>query len=470
MARFISTSWRLEALVVAGLLASAVTTTAQDQLAIKGGRILPVAGQPIDGGVILIRDGKIQAVGKGVSIPADYKVIDATGKVIVPGFVEAHSSRGMDQVNERNANVPFLSVIDAIDPGQEYFEECRRNGVTTVAIVPGDNTMFGGQAAIIKTAGTYVDEMIVKRHAGLKISLRTAAGRSRMSHLASLRKELDAIREYLLDEQERTKVAAGGGSPAAPAVPPKDGEGGAKAAEPEQPEPPAGGASTEAQTEGQQADVALRREALVRLLKGEMPAFIYCDLAMDVPQALKLVQEYKIKAILVLSHNCYKAAKQVAASKLPVILDPTLVFWETDPRTGEDKKIVLPKVYREAGVPLTFQITGMQSSSFFRTADLPPTLGTNYLWYQAATAVKYGTTADEALEAITLRPAKVIGADNLAGSITPGKDADLAILNGDPLKINTWVDTTVVRGQVVYERDKDRKLQQLLRPAKETAK
>jgi imidazolonepropionase-like amidohydrolase len=206
------------------------------------------------------------------------------------------------------------------------------------------------------------------------------------------------------------------------------------------------------------------RAALVKLLKGEMPAFLYCDAAMDVPQAVKLTQEYKLKSILVLGHNCYKAVKQVAESKLPVILDPTLVFWETDPRTHEEHKIVLPKVYRDAGVPVTFQVTGAGAGNLFRAADLPATLGTNYLWYQAATAVKYGMPVPEALEAITLRPAKLLGVDALVGSIEPGKDADLVILTGEPLKITTWVDTTLVRGQVVYERAKDRKLRHLLQP------
>jgi imidazolonepropionase-like amidohydrolase len=440
-------------------LAADTGAPAQEQLAILGGRIVPVAGPPIDGGVILIRDGKIQAVRKGLAIPSDYKVIDASDKVVLPGFVEAHSSRGMDQANERNNNVPFLSVVDAIDPGQEYFEDCLRNGVTTVAVVPGDETMIGGQAAIIKTAGSYVEQMIVKRQAGIKISLRPTAGRSRMSHLASLRKELDAARDALHDQLARPKVAAA----LKPAPPPAE-QGADAAAEPAQPGPPGGEAVEGADGP---AGVAARREALVRLLRGEVPVFLYCEAAMDVPQALKLVKEYKLKATLVLGHNCYKAAKLVAASKLPVILDPTLVFWETDPRTGEDRKIVLPKIYREAGVPMTFQVTGISGGNLFRAPDLPATLGTNFLWYQAATAVKYGTPVPEALEAVTLRPAKLLGIDTLAGSIEPGKDADLVILTGDPLKITTWVQTTLVRGKVVYERDKDRKLRRLLPGPKE---
>ncbi len=482
MRHTLSSVVRVALTTLAGALALCSAALAQEQLAIKGGKVVPVSGAPIDSAIILIRDGKIEAVGKNLTIPSDYRVMDAAGKVILPGFIEAHSSRGMDQANERNDNVPFLSVVDAIDPGQEYFEDCLRNGVTTVAIVPGNETMIGSQAAIIKTAGGFVDQMIVKRNAGLKISLKPSAARSRMSHIVLVRKELDAARDALQELANKPRPSA----PAAPATPaPRDDEApgaktpvadapGAKTpvadapgspGEPLQPQPP-GGAGPEGATESP-VDVSVRREALVRLLKGEVPAFIYCDAAMDVPHALKLTQDYKLKTILVLGRECYKAAKLVAESKLPVILDPMLVFWETDPRTGDDTKIIVPKVYKEAGVKMTFQVTGIAGGSLFRAPDLPPTLGTNFLWYQAATAVKYGLPVPEALEAITLRPAQVLGIESLAGSIQPGKDADLVILTGEPLKLNTWVHSTLVRGKVVYERDKDRKLQHLLPAAKE---
>src|SRR5262245_4228604 len=260
MSRFSFASW----LAVVGALAAGAGASAQEQLAIKGGRILPVGKPPIEGGVILIRDGKIQAVGKDLPVPADYKVIDAAGKVVMPGFIDAHSSRGMDQANERNSNVPFLSVVDAIDPGQEYFEDCLRNGVTTVAIVPAEATMIGGQGAVIKTAGSYVDQMIVKRHAGIKISLRPTEGRSRMSHLASLRKELDGARDALEDQLSRPKAAAAAparkpAKPAPPAAPPAESDGEKVTAEPTQPEPPAGGEGAEGAT--QRPDDATARRA-----------------------------------------------------------------------------------------------------------------------------------------------------------------------------------------------------------------
>jgi hypothetical protein len=442
------------------LLALALATggplAAQERLAVKGGKVLPVAGPPIENGVVLIRNGKIEAVGKDLAIPADAKVIDATGKVVVPGFIEAHSSRGMDQQNESNPNVPFLSVVDSIDPSQDYFEECRRNGVTAVAVVPGNNTMFGGQAAVVKTAGTFVDEMVVKRSVGIKISLKPVGDRNRMGHLATLRRELDDARDGVTTARP----------PATAAAPPGAASEVTEGVDDTQPRP--GGRRGQGRgapaAGGGPSDVRLVREALTKLLKGETLAFIYCELAMDVPQAVKLVTDYKLKAVLVLGPDCHKAAKQVAASKLPVVLDPTLVFWEADPRTGEEKQVILPKVYREAGVPVTFQVSGFAAGSLFRSPNLPPTLGANYLWYQAATAVKYGTPADEALASITKRPAEAIGMGKLVGTLEPGKDADLVVLTGDPLKLDTWVDKTVIGGKVVYERDQDRKLKHLLKP------
>ncbi len=434
---------------------------AQDRLAIKGGRILPVSGPPIDNGVIVINKGKIEAVGKDLAIPAGAKVIDAAGKVVVPGFVEAHSNRGMDQVNETNPNVPFLSVVDAIDPSQEYFEECRRQGITTAAILPGNTTMFGGQGAIVKTAGGFVDEMVVKRSVGIKISLKPVTDRNRMGHVATIRKELDAARYALADAKKAAETKPAEEKKAGTEQPPLAADGDTQ---PGRGRRGAGGARPAGF--GEAPDATLVREALTKLLKGEVLAYIYCELAMDVPQALKLINEYKLKAVLVLAPDCHKAVKQIAAAKLPVILDPTLVYWEADPRTGEERQVALPKVYRDAGVPVLYQVTGIAAGTLGRAPNLPPTVGTNYLWYQAATAVKHGVPADEALAAITLKAAQAIGIGDRAGSIEVGKDADLAILTGDPLKLDTWVDKTLVAGKVVYERETDRKLKALLKPEK----
>ena len=237
---------------------------AQDRLAIRGATIIPVVGDRIEGGTILISDGRIEAVGKDISIPVEAKVIDATGRFIMPGMINVHSAAGMSQANEQNSNVPFLSVVDSIDPIAGFFEESRRNGVTTAAVVPGNSTMIGGQAAIVKTAGSYVNDMLVKRDAGLKISLAPTSGSSRMSHFARLRREL------LKAQKPEEEKDASGEKPAEEAKP--EGESG------DTPKPEGDAAATPAATPSPSAQAETEkatREALVSLLKGEMPAIIY---------------------------------------------------------------------------------------------------------------------------------------------------------------------------------------------------
>jgi imidazolonepropionase-like amidohydrolase len=463
--------WMVQRALRVGAFALLCGAACADDLAIKGARIVPVVGEPIEAGTILIRDGKIMAIGKDLAIPVEAKVIEATGKVVLPGFVDPHSSTGLVQPNEVNPNVPFITVVDGLDPNADYFENARRNGITTAAVVPGNNTMIGGQAAVAKTAGSFADEMILKRDAGLKISLRPSAGRSRMSHLAALRKEFEETKKYIANREKKAKEAEKKAAdvkkqeaekkeepknePEAKKEEPKK-EGEAQPKEEPKPEPP-----------------DPLREPMVKLLQGELPAFIYCEAAMDVPQALRLIDEFKLKAILVLGPDCYKAASLIAESKLPVILDPLLVFWETDPRTDLDKQVILPRIYREAGVPVTFQTAegGTGLDQFGRGAGgggVP--LGSAFPWYQAAIAVKYGTPTAEALEALTLRPAKLLGVDEFVGSIEPGKDADLVIWTTDPLSAEAWVDTTIVGGKVVYRKEEDAKLRDLLNPPKDGPK
>ncbi|QDV34539.1 amidohydrolase family protein [Tautonia plasticadhaerens] len=445
---------RLAAVLALALAAPAAS--AQDQLAIKGGRIIPVVGEPIEGGVILVRDGTIQAVGEDLDIPIEARVIDATGKVVLPGFVEPHSPEPLVQANEVNPNVPFVSVVDAIDPNATYFEEARRNGVTTAHAIPGNSTMFGGKSAVVKTSGTFAEDMVLRRDAALKISLRPSGSSSRMGHLARLRRELDETLRYMKSlEEKKAEAARAEADEEQDEEEGGDDEGDANAPQEEDEEQDDEGDSPDPSAEDTEPDA--QREALVRLLKGELPAFVYCEQAMDVPQALRLIDEYKLDATLILGRDCYKAVDLVAGRDEPVVLDPDLVFWETDPRTDEDERIVLPRIYREAGVPITFQASGV--SSFSATS-----LGPSYLWYQAATAVKYGMPPEEALEALTLRPARMLGIDAFVGSIEEGKDADIVILTGEPLKLGTWVDTTIVDGRVVYRRDEDSRLKELLRP------
>jgi imidazolonepropionase-like amidohydrolase len=467
----------LAVVAVITLIVSAThqTTWAQKPLAVKGAKIITMAGDTIENGTIVFRDGKIFDVGADIKIPVEARIIDATDKVIMPGFVEAHTSSGMSQANETNPIVPYVSVIDSIDPMNSYFRSARRNGVTTVRVAPGNSTLIGGQAAVIKTGGEFIDDMVLKSDAGVKISLRPVSG-SRMGHLAKLRKALDEAKRKLdkknkakdeskekdkKDDSKKKKSDKKDGDK-------KDGEKGKsekkkdekdKDEKKEKPSDKDKKADTKKVTEKKKtedkkpADVESELDrAMFAILSGELPVMIYCDQAMDVGQAMRLIEQYNFDASLVLGRNCYKAAKQVADSKLPVIIDSQLVFFEEDPRTKEETKIVLPKVFGDHDVKFVFQV-GRGGGT---------TLGTSYFWYQAATAVKYGMPVEEALQSLTTLPAKFLGVDEFVGSIEKGKDGDIIVLSGEPLSVDTWVEMTIVNGEVIYEKDKDDQLKLLL--------
>ena len=199
-----------------------------DVLAIKNARIITVSGADIEGGTVLVRAGRIEAVGKDVEIPWDAKTIDAAGKVLMPGLVEAHTYRGMDRPNERMASVPFVSAFDAVNPVDPYFEDALRQGITTLLVAPGNDTLIGGQACVMKPWGGTTERMLVAKNAFLKISLKPRAGTSRMAHVAALRRELDEAAETEKDKKE-----------------------------------------------GPPSEAAAKREPLARLLKGALPALVY---------------------------------------------------------------------------------------------------------------------------------------------------------------------------------------------------
>ncbi|MFK7736182.1 MAG: amidohydrolase family protein [Pirellulaceae bacterium] len=428
------------------LLAFAKHGVAAGPLAIQNAKIFTVSGEPIEGGTVLIRDGVIEAVGTDVDVPGEARVIDGEGMVVMPGYIDPHNASGMSQANEQNSVVPFLSVVDSIDPIATYFEECLRNGVTTAAVSPGNNTLIGGKAAIVKTAGQYVNDMIVVRDSALKISLQPVSG-SRMSHMARLRKELDKAKKELAEELEEESEDSDSKQDQekkeSSDTKKEDDSGDDKNAEAKK-------AVAKPEDEGM--------AALKLAISGEMPVYLYCEVAMDVTAAMRLVEDYELEPIFVLGRECHKAAKLLAGSGKTAILDPTLVFWETDPRTREDRKIALPEIYSEAGMKYVFQVSPASSRG---------TVGSSYFWYQAATAVKYGLSEADALAALTIEPAKLLGIDASVGSIEVGKDADLVVLTGDPLDMASWVQYTIVGGEIVYDRDEDEKLERLLSPSAE---
>lgn len=173
----IAMSLRNFLLGAAAVVAAAATGSAQDLLAVKGGKIVPIQGPVIEDGVLLIENGRITKIAKTgeLEIPWAAKVIDASGKWVLPTWVVAHSQGGQRGFNESMQNVPWLSVADAIDPSAPYFEDMLRTGVGTIHVLAGNQTLLGGFGMVVRPFGRTVEDMTVAGNTGIKMSLFAAA-------------------------------------------------------------------------------------------------------------------------------------------------------------------------------------------------------------------------------------------------------------------------------------------------------
>jgi imidazolonepropionase-like amidohydrolase len=397
-------------------MALAAEGPVRTKVAIKAGKIITISGDDIEDGIVLIEDGVITDVGTGLEPPWDANVIDASEKVVMPGFVDAHTSGSMRTANEQVLEVPFLSAADAIDPVSSFMEDSLRDGVTTMLALPGNDTLLGGTGVVVKPHGMTVEDMLVRDYTGLKISLQARRDSSRMAHLAGLRKYLADLERYVADYEQRKADAKEAKKPFDEEIDPK-------------------------------------KQPMIDLDEGRLTAFVYCPRASDVVKAFELSEEHELTMVPVLGPDCYKAAGLLAEKGLPVILDAQLVVWETDEVTETEEMHVVPKIMADAGVKFAVQ---RKVSSY----------GSRYLWLQAAQAVAHGVDRTEALKSVTLYPAEIIGLGDKIGSVDKGKDANLLILTGDPLDAQTWVDQVLIEGEVVYTRAEDKRLKRLLEERK----
>jgi imidazolonepropionase-like amidohydrolase len=414
--------WRTAAaaaLLAAGAAAAPGAARAEDAvLAVKAKRILPVSGPPVEDGVVLVRGGRIEAVGR-IPIPPLARVLDCGDAWICPGFVEAHAQSGLDRANEQQPVVPFVSTLDSLDPSSQAVEDQLREGVTTLMVIPGNDTQIGGQGILVRPRGRTVEEMLLRRAAGLKISLDPVRTTTRAGQLAAIRRAMDEA----VEARERAERRRAEGS-ATPGEAPDAGD--------------------------------ARRGALLDLLEGRIPAVIGAPLAQDARNAFALVDERKFPARFVLGADAWRAAdllraRQDAAPADEVLfaLDPVLEVVDRDEDTDAETLRETAGILHRAGV--RFALTSDDGSGPSR-----------YLWYQAAAAVRQGVPRDEALRAITIHAARFVGAADRVGSLEKGKDANLLVLTGDPLSATTWVDRVILEGEVAYDRKTDPKVKRLL--------
>jgi len=435
-------------LLCAALAALRAPAPAQSEarLVIEAGRIVTQAGPDIENGRIVIAGGRIVAVGKAdeVEKPWDATVLGGPGFVAFPGFVEAHTSQGMDRANENIDVAPFLDIRDSIDPVAYYFEDCLRYGITTVNVQQGANCVIGGRGMIVRPVGMTVEQMTVRPLFGMKLSARPKGGKSRATQMQALRFAFQDLKTYLEDLVEKEKDSQGFAKREALF------QGRDLEAEKAQGRPMTS-------TGWKIADLELiprgaldeRYAPLLELLEGRYTAFLHCGDPLDVAHALEIARANGIlaKTVLVIEEDCWKAADLIAEAGVPVVLEGALVDVQRDPITGEEIETFTPGVLQEKGI------------RFALSSEDPNTRAPSY---QAALAVGRGLDRAVALDAVTKVPAEILGLGNEIGSLEKGKLGNVVLFSGDALSITSWVEHVVIEGKQVYERSKDVRNKHLL--------
>ncbi len=416
------------ALIVALLVPGPSVLGAQQQrsVAIRGGTVLPVSGPAIPNGTVLLRDGKIVAVGSDVRIPAGAEVVDATGKYVMPGVIDAMTNIGIaaNDLNETSDPMtPALRVIESYNPFGDFGagrlaplrnREALSGGVTTMYIAPADASLVGGMGAVVKTAGPTLDAVVVREPAAMDMALgtppKTAARQrnrdpyTRMAQMAMLRQLLTKAQEYQRGREQ---------NPGAP----RD----------------------------------LGMEALGRLLRREIPARIQANHPTDIRSALRLAQEFGFDLVIDGGAGAPELVDELAARRVPVVhgqLSHPFVSNEEIPDTQD-----YPPVDERTPARLTAAGVKTAIASFSRAfGGLAPAGTGKWLLIDAGIATGYGLSEAEVLRAVTLTPAEILGVANRVGSLEPGKDADVVVLDGPPLSVKTWVERVYVNGELVFEK------------------
>lgn len=384
-------------------------------IAITGGRVVPVDGDPVDGGTVLVTDGKITAVGSDVQVPDDAQVVDATGSWVVPGFVEAHAHMGVHEEAEgwagqdtnemTDPNGARMRALDAINPADEGFRDALAGGVTTAVVKPGSGNPIGGQTVALKTWGRMVDEMLLKQPTSVKSALGENPKRvyGDQKKLPSTRQGVAAVIRDAMTKAQDYKAR-------------RD-----RAAE-----------------KGEPFDRDATCEVLVRVLDGELPWSQHSHRADDIATAMRLQAEFGYRLILNHGTEAHLLADVIAERNIPVVIGP--LFTTRSKVELRNRHLRNPGLLAKAGVRIAI------------TTD-HPVVPINFLVHQATLAVKEGLDRDEALRALTINPATIMGLDDRVGSLTPGKDADVVIWSGDPLDVMSRAQRVFVDGREVYTWD-----------------
>jgi imidazolonepropionase-like amidohydrolase len=397
--------------LLASLLSITLATPALAQVAVRGGTVYTMAGEPIKDGMVVVQDGKITAVGKAdtIKVPDGFKVLKA--KVVTPGLIDAHCTVGLsgilnydhdqDQLERAEPIQPELRALDAYNAHEDLIEWVRSFGVTTIHTGHAPGELISGQTLIVKTVGNTVEDALLVETRAVAATLTgdarkedTKSPGTRGKMIAMLREQFIKAREYL-DQQ----------------------------------------ALADGDDEKEQPARDLRLETLGRVLNGKLALIVTAHRAQDIGNALRLASEFNITLWLDGASEAYLLIDEIKAAGVPVLIHPTMVR-----PTGERENFSFETASKlvAAGIPVAMQ-AGYE----------PYVPKTRVLLWEAAMAAANGLTFEQALSSITIDSAQILGIDKRVGSLEVGKDGDLALFDGDPFEYTSHCIGAVINGEIV---------------------
>ncbi|MGI9075807.1 MAG: amidohydrolase family protein [Gemmatimonadaceae bacterium] len=396
-------------MLLAGLCAVPRPLAAQI-IAITGGKVFPVSSAPIENGTVLIRDGKIVAVGANVAIPEGAQRIDARGKWVTPGIVNPATQLGLVEIaqvadtrqgsarpGEDAINAAF-TVWDGLNPTSVLLAPARNEGITTAVVFPRGG-LIAGQAAIVDIVEGTVSDMMLRSPVAMVGQVGDASSanaESRGELMVRLRELLEDTKSYMRRRADFER----------------------------------------SQTRDFSAS-RLDLEAMIPVVKGHLPFVILADKASDIDNALKLAREYGLKLIIGNGAEAWMVADRLAAAKVPVMAGAMNNIPTSFSTLGQRQDN--PALLRKAGVEVVLVGTGSDPDAF----------NVRNIKQEAGNAVAYGMTWDDALRAVTLAPAELFGVAARVGSLRAGRDANVVVWSADPFELSTRVEHVILRGKHV---------------------
>ncbi len=399
---------RSGALALVLLLAAAFAPLSAQTIAITGGRVFPVSGPPIDNGTVLIRDGRIVAVGPDVTIPQGAERIDASGRWVTPGIVNAATQLGLIEIGAepttRDAGTQraggiaaSFTVWEGFNPRSVLLPAARNDGITSVVILP-QGGLIAGQAAVITLREGGLHDMLVRSPVAMLAQVgapQRAGMNARGELLVRLRELLDDTRFYM---RRRADFERGQAQPLSAS--------------------------------------RIDLEAMIPVLEGRLPILVEAHRAADIEAALRLARDYRLRLLIGGGEEAWLIAEQLAAANVPVLTGAmnNIPGSFATLRARQDN----PALLRQVGIPVALIGNYGGDEQLFNVRNIR---------YQAGNAVAYGMSWDDALRAVTLTPAELFGVSDRIGALRPGMNADVVVWSGDPFEFATRAEHVFVHGQ-----------------------